>query len=122
MKILVSCILSVILVGCYTPKNWQLYPVELIASSASHPWTSESEREAGIQEFLRRGLISQDELENVRERRVVLGMSKGAVLLINGNPAKKNLTSAAHGMEQWVYGNRSYYYFENEELVDVQHF
>jgi hypothetical protein len=95
---------------------------ETIVSVAVDSRTTEQDREDVIQEFLKRGVILEDEIDDIRKSSLKIGMSKGAVMLILGNPKRRNISSVVNGTEQWVYGSGSYYYFANGKLIDAQHF
>lgn len=67
----------------------------------------------------------QDAAAEARRKRsegIRIGMSKADVLAISwGKPERVNRTVNAYGShEQWVYGSRSYLYFDGDALVSIQ--
>lgn len=63
-----------------------------------------------------------DEKKAARKKGVTVGMTREKVKASSwGNPSSVNTTTSAFGdREQWVYGTRSYLYFENGVLTTIQ--
>lgn len=62
-----------------------------------------------------------DIVHAIRNRSVVVGMTKEQAELAWGNPESVNVTSgASYEVEQWVYRNYNYLYFKNGTLTNIQ--
>ena len=66
--------------------------------------------------------LDAEEKKEARKKGVNVGMTKAQALASSwGKPQSINTTTSAYGnREQWVYGGRSYLYFENGILTTVQ--
>lgn len=66
--------------------------------------------------------LDAEEKKEARKKGVNIGMTKAQVLAsMWGKPQSINTTTSAYGnREQWVYGGRSYLYFENGILTTIQ--
>ena len=66
--------------------------------------------------------LDAEEKKEARKKGVNVGMTKAQALASSwGKPQSINTTTSAYGnREQWVYGGRSYLYFENGILTTIQ--
>jgi hypothetical protein len=64
---------------------------------------------------------SEDIWSLIEESKVRIGMTSQQVRMSLGTPSKINTTeTGSEFTEQWVYGNRRYYYFANGRLTAIQ--
>ncbi len=80
-----------------------------------------------FQEAKKRGLLTEQEIQLIKERQIKIGMSEGALIASWGSPRKKNRTVNQYGVrEQYVYGTLNkyskptYVYLENGKVVSWQ--
>jgi hypothetical protein len=64
---------------------------------------------------------SIDDCETIAERKIHIGMNKQQVIAAWGKPKQVNETLTQNlTHQQWVYGLRSYIYFEDDKLTSMQ--
>lgn len=65
--------------------------------------------------------LSNKDKEAIKKNSYYIGMSANAFILSKGSPQTVNNTTTSHGSsQQWVYGDRTYFYFENGILRSWQ--
>lgn len=88
-------------------------------------WHTEKSIKTYDDEMKRRGILSDEELETVKKRKLSIGMPRCSVYAAWGSPSKENTTTTSYGTKiQHIYrgfrSSSSYVYTENGKITGIQ--
>lgn len=97
-------------------------PCEALGDQAYKDLLSKARGMAAEEAAKRAEMAARAAAAKARSEGVTIGMTQQQVLASNwGTPQRINTTTTKRGeREQWVYGSRSYLYFENGVLTAIQ--